>query len=70
MDQVQHNYVSAFDCDIIREAFRKSVIEENIPEDKWRSVAARLISEFTDSDDVDSDLLDWILRKVAGATQP
>jgi hypothetical protein len=39
------------------------VIEENIPEDKWRSVAALLISDFTGSDDVDPDLLEWIVRK-------
>jgi hypothetical protein len=48
---------------ILRSAFMKSVIEGNIPEDKWRSVAALLISDFTGSDDVDSDLLEWIVRK-------
>ncbi|TIM05941.1 hypothetical protein [Mesorhizobium sp.] len=55
--------VSVFDCDILRSAFIKTVIEENIPEDKWRSVAALLISDFTGSDDVDPDLLEWIVRK-------
>jgi hypothetical protein len=55
--------LSAFDCDIVRSAFIKSVIEERIPEDKWRSVAARLISDFTGTDDIDSDLLEWIVRK-------
>ncbi|TIM45052.1 MAG: hypothetical protein E5Y55_14475 [Mesorhizobium sp.] len=55
--------VSVFDCDILRSAFIKAVIEENIPEDKWRSVAALLISDFTGSDDVDPDLLEWIVRK-------
>jgi hypothetical protein len=55
--------VSAFDCDIIRSAFIKSVIEDNIPEAKWRTVAADLISDFTDSDDVDPELVDWIVRK-------
>ena len=55
--------VSAFDCDILRSAFIKSVIEGNIPEDKWRAEARLLISNFTDSDDIDPKLLEWIVRK-------
>ena len=54
--------VSSFDCDIIRSAFVKSVIEKNIPEDRWRDEAALLIRNFTDGDDVDSNLLEWIIR--------
>ncbi|TGQ34653.1 hypothetical protein [Mesorhizobium sp. M00.F.Ca.ET.216.01.1.1] len=61
--------VSALDCDILRSAFINSLIEERIPEDQWREYAALLIREFTGSDDVDSDLLDWIVRS-SGATQP
>jgi hypothetical protein len=38
---------------------RSAVIEEKIPEDQWRSLAAFMISDFTGSDDV----LDWIVRK-------
>ncbi|MER8750923.1 hypothetical protein NKH57_16800 [Mesorhizobium sp. M1050] len=56
-------WVSAFDCDILRSAFIKCVIEENIPEDQWRALAANLISDFTDSDDIDPKLLEWIVRK-------
>jgi hypothetical protein len=55
--------VSAFDCDVLRSAFIRSVIEQRIPEDQWRSVAALLISDFTGSDDINSDLLEWIVRK-------
>ncbi|PTE12391.1 hypothetical protein [Mesorhizobium helmanticense] len=62
MPQVD-NAVSAFDCEIIRNAFTKSVIEDKIPEDQWRTFAALLISDFTGSDDIDSDLLEWIVRK-------
>jgi hypothetical protein len=54
--------VSAFDCDVMRSAFIKSVIEGNIPEDKWREHAALLIRDFTGSDDIDPDLLEWIVR--------
>jgi len=55
--------VSALDCDIVRSAFRKSVIEESIPEDRWREHAVLLIRDFTGSDDIDPELLEWIVRK-------
>lgn len=55
--------VSSFDCDVLRSAFIKAVINENIPEDKCRALAASLISDFTGSEDVDPELLDWIVRK-------
>ena len=55
--------VSAFDCDVLRSAFKKSVIEENIPEDRWREHAVLLIRDFTGSDDVDPECLEWIVRK-------
>jgi hypothetical protein len=62
--------VSAFDCDILRTAFHKAVIEDNIPEDRWRDYAAGMVRDFTDNSEVDPDLLDWIVSKVAGATRP
>ncbi|MGX7877333.1 hypothetical protein ACVDG5_036155 [Mesorhizobium sp. ORM6] len=55
--------VSAFDCDIIRSAFVKAVIEANVPEDRWRDLAASLISDLTDNDEVDPELLEWLVRK-------
>jgi hypothetical protein len=62
MDQPSHQ-VSCFDCDILRSAFVKSVIEKNIPEDQWRAEAALLIGDLTGSDDIDPKLLEWIARK-------
>ena len=62
MDQ-RANQISAFDCDIIRSAFTKSVIEESIPEDRWREHAILLIRDFTGSDAIDPVLLEWITRK-------
>jgi hypothetical protein len=55
--------VSAFDCDVLRSAFKKSVIEEKIPEERWREHAALLIRTYKGSDDVDPELLDWMVRK-------
>ncbi len=54
--------VSSFDCDIIRSAFIRYVIEANIPEDQWRAEAARLIANYTGTDDIDAQLLEWIVR--------
>ena len=55
--------VSAFDCDILRSTFVKSVIEKNVPEDQWREQAALLIRDLTGSDHIDPELLEWITRK-------
>ena len=38
-------------------------VEGNIPEQQWRMTAALLIADYTGIDDIDSDLLDWIIRK-------
>ncbi|MFK0693226.1 hypothetical protein ACFX5Q_34675 [Mesorhizobium sp. IMUNJ 23033] len=63
MARAQRNSVSAFDCDILREAFRKSVVEDHIPDDQWRDHAALLVRAWTGSEVIDPDLLDWIVRK-------
>ncbi|MGX5847086.1 hypothetical protein ACWGTO_08410 [Mesorhizobium sp. PL10] len=55
--------VSAFDCDVIREAFKAWVLQENIPEHKWRDGAAQMVRSMTDHDDADPAMLDWIVRK-------
>ena len=54
--------ISSSDCNVLRGAFVKCVIEKNIPQDRWRDEAALLIRDYTDSDDVDSNLLEWIIR--------
>ncbi|MER8923590.1 hypothetical protein [Mesorhizobium sp. M0802] len=40
--------VSAFDCAILRAAFIKSVMEDNVPEKRWRALAASLVRDLTD----------------------
>ncbi|MGO4642406.1 hypothetical protein AB4Z43_28595 [Mesorhizobium sp. 2RAF45] len=37
--------VSAFDCEILRRAFIRLVIEDNIPKAKWRTLAAEFFSD-------------------------
>lgn len=54
--------LSAFDADILRTTFQKAVVEENVPEDKWRELATTLIAAYTGSPNIDPQLLDWIVR--------
>ncbi|MDX8437627.1 hypothetical protein RFN25_29930 [Mesorhizobium abyssinicae] len=37
--------ISTFDCNILGDAFRTSVIEKQIPEDQWQGYAALLIRD-------------------------
>ena len=55
--------ISTFDCNILRYAFRTSVIEDQIPEDQWQGFAALLIRDYTGNSDFDSGLLAWIVQK-------
>lgn len=55
--------ISALECEIIRGAFRKSVVENRIAEQEWRMHAAELALELTDIDEIDPDILDWIVAK-------
>ena len=64
MDQ-EVSRVSAFDRDVLRSAFRKAIVEEIIPEDRWQEYAAQMVRDFigSRSASVDPELLDWIVRK-------
>ena len=59
--------VSAFDCDVLRSAFKNSVYEDNIPEDQWREYAAQMIGDLTGIGMVDLDLVEWIVRRSQNA---
>ena len=55
--------VSALDSDILRSAFRRAIIEEQIPESQWLDFAAQMVRDFTGFDTVDPDFVEWITRK-------
>ncbi|MBB6409026.1 hypothetical protein [Mesorhizobium sangaii] len=57
------NRMTAFDCEVVRSAFRKSVVERRISEEGRRQYARLLALELTDLDDIEPDILDWIVRK-------
>ncbi|MER9950096.1 hypothetical protein [Mesorhizobium sp. M0047] len=54
--------ISIFDRNILRDAFRTSVIEKQTPEDQWQAYAALLIRDYTGNSDFDPALLAWIVR--------
>lgn len=60
--------VSAFDCEILRSALRRAITEGEIPESQSREYAAQMIRDFTGDDEVDPDLLEWIVREQPGAS--
>lgn len=62
-DDYSGDRISAFDCEILRGAFRKSVVEKRIAEREWRMHARLLARELTELDEIDPDILDWIVRK-------
>ena len=55
--------ITALDCEILRGAFRKSVVENRIAEREWRMHARVLARELTELDEIDPDILDWIVRR-------
>ena len=60
--------VSALDGEILRSAFQKAVLEEKLPEGRWREYASQMIRDYTGAKAVDAELLDWIMQN--GATRP
>lgn len=54
--------VSAFDCDVIRKAFKAWVIEDHIPEHRWGDSAALMVRSMTGQDEVDPGMLERIVR--------
>jgi hypothetical protein len=55
--------MTALDCEIVRGAFRKSIVERRVADRDRRQYARLLALELTDLDEIDPDILDWIVRK-------
>ena len=58
----EHSHVSAFAFDIIREAFRKSVRNLNLPEERWTEHARSLVLDFTGREP-DQSMIDRIIGR-------
>ena len=54
--------VTALDCEVLRGACRRSVVENRIVERESRMHARTLARELTELDEIDPDILEWITR--------
>jgi hypothetical protein len=61
------NRMTAFDCEVVRNAYRKSVVERRISGRSRRQHARLLALELTDLDTIDPDILDWIVTREEGS---
>ncbi len=55
--------VSAHDSHILRNAFKTSVAELQLPEAQWVEHATAMMRDLTGSLHVDAGFIDWIIRK-------
>ncbi|WP_143748236.1 hypothetical protein [Mesorhizobium carmichaelinearum] len=62
-DDHSDNRMTSLDCDIIRSAFRKSIVERRISEGERRRYARLLALELTELDQIDPDIIDWIVAR-------
>lgn len=53
---------SYFESDVLREAFKRWVVEDKVPEDQWRPRATKLVRIVTGSEYVDPNMVEWIIR--------
>ncbi|CDX57741.1 hypothetical protein MPL3365_280014 [Mesorhizobium plurifarium] len=53
---------SYFEFDVMREAFKRWVEEDKVPEDQWRPRATKLVRIVTGDDYVDPNMVEWIVR--------
>jgi len=54
--------ISAFECSVVRAAFR-SMVDAGLPECQWASVAESLVEDMTGQVSVDREILDHIISK-------
>lgn len=54
--------ISAFAFDIVREAFRKSVVETKLAEERWADHAKSLLKEMADCEP-DEDMINRIIGR-------
>ncbi|BCH11948.1 hypothetical protein MesoLj131c_62060 [Mesorhizobium sp. 131-3-5] len=57
------SHVTALDAEILRSAFLKEVHERDAPESQWREMAIQLVRSYTGQNEVDPNMLEWLIRK-------
>ncbi|RWH72047.1 hypothetical protein [Mesorhizobium sp.] len=59
--------LSAMDADIIRTVFQTQVRDRKMPEAEWRDYAERLVKTYTSAQQIDPQIIDWIIGKSPSA---
>jgi hypothetical protein len=62
-DQGPGGMISALDSHILRNAFKASIAELQLPEAKWVEHATAMMRELTGNLHVDTSVIEWIIRK-------
>lgn len=62
-DDSPSGMISALDFHTLRNAFKASIAELQIPETKWAEHATAMMRELTDSVHIDAGVIQWIIRK-------
>jgi len=62
-DDSPSGVISALDFHILRNAFKASIAELQLPETKWAEHATAMMRELTDNLHVDTGVVEWIIRK-------
>lgn len=62
-DQGPSGIISALDTHILRNAFKASISELQLPEAKWAAHATAMMRELTGNLDVHAGIIEWIIRK-------
>ena len=62
-DDSPSGVISAHDFHILRNAFKASIAELQLPETKWVEHATAMMRELTDAVHVDAGVIEWIIRK-------
>lgn len=62
-DQGPGGMISAHDSHILRNAFKASIAELQLPEGQWVEHATAMMRDLTGSLHVDTGFIEWIIRK-------
>lgn len=55
--------ISALDTHILRNAFKASIAQLQLPEAKWAEHATAMMRELTGNPDVGTGIIEWIIHK-------
>jgi hypothetical protein len=56
-------HLSAFDSQILRDAFKASIAELRLPETGWAEHATAMLRDLTDNVPLEAGMIEWIIRK-------